>query len=587
VLDQREGTSALERLLATTQKRDEVKAVLGSNLRFKVTDYLSLISTLGLDYRELITERAIDPNTQTGTLVTGARGSFGEGFNRVYRLFGNAGLNFSKRFGTKHNVDVTALYEGIATRVRTFSYSGFGINSALLNTPVGITGGTGTNGFIPTVGGSRDAETTGNFTNNLQSFISIARYTFNDKYSLNASYRIDGASTVPAVNRWHSFYSAGATWNVSKENFMADVNFVSDLRLRASYGQSASPFTSPFGYLSTYGNARYDGITGIAPATFGNDFYDWEYANQANIGLDFALFKNKVKATVDVYNKTTKNLFISQQVSRTSGVGSLNTNAGSMRNRGIEVDLSADVVSNRDLKWTVSGNISYNENTILDLGQVNEFILGTSIIRKGLPFGSHYIPKWAGVDAATGNPLYYNRDGSVTTVYNRTEQSVAEFGSYLPKIQGGFSSSLNFKGFYLEAFFSFAGGNKRFNNEDFFNENSSFASSNQSTLMLQRWRKPGDVTNIQRFGSARQFSSKDIQDASYVRLRNINIGYMVPARTLQGITDKITSMTFFIQGQNLYTWTSWRGFDPEDNNNIATFEYPSNRIITFGLNLGF
>jgi hypothetical protein len=258
-----------------------------------------------------------------------------------------------------------------------------------------------------------------------------------------------------------------------------------------------------------------------------------------------------------------------------------------MRNRGIEVDLSADVVSNRDLKWTVSGNISYNENTILDLGQVNEFILGTSIIRKGLPFGSHYIPKWAGVDAATGNPLYFNRDGSVTTVYNRTEQSVAEFGSYLPKIQGGFSSSLNFKGFYLEAFFSFAGGNKRFNNEDFFNENSSFASSNQSTLMLQRWRKPGDVTNIQRFGSARQFSSKDIQDASYVRLRNINIGYMVPARTLQGITDKITSMTFFIQGQNLYTWTSWRGFDPEDNNNIATFEYPSNRIITFGLNLGF
>ncbi len=589
VLDQREGTSALERLLATTQKRDEVKAVLGANLRFKVTNEFSLISTLGLDYRDQVTERFIDPNTQTGTLVTGARGSFGEGFNRSYRLFGNGGINFAKRFGTNHDVDVTALYEGIATRVRLFNYAGFGISAALPNTPAGITAGTAGNGLIPVVGGSRDLDPGAGapFNNNLQSLIAIGRYTFKDKYSLNGSFRRDGSSTVPVANRWRSFYSAGASWNVSKETFMEGVNFVSDLKLRASYGETASPFNAPFGFLSTYANARYDGIQGIAPATVGNEFYDWEYNKQTNIGVDFVLFKRKLRASVDLYNKKTENLFINQQISRTSGVAALNINAGAMRNRGIEIDLSADIISNTNLRVSVSGNGSYNKNEITDLGQVNEFILGTSIIRKGLPFGSHYLPKWAGVDAATGNPLYYNRDGSVTTTYNRAEQSIAEFGSWLPTIQGGFGSSINYRGFYVETFFTFAGGNKRFNNEDFFNENTTFATSNQSTLFLQRWRKPGDVTNIQRFGSARQFSSKDIQDASYIRMRNVNVGYMVPAKTLQRITDKISSLTFFVQGQNLYTWTKWRGFDPEDNNNISTFEYPGNRVITFGLNLGF
>jgi TonB-linked SusC/RagA family outer membrane protein len=580
VLDQREGTSALERVLATTQKRDEIKAVLGGNFRFKITDNFALISTLGLDYREFLAERYIDPNTQTGTLVTGARGSFSEGANRFYRLFSNGGVNFTKRFGANHNVDVTALYESISTRARNFNYVGFGINPLLLNTPAGITQGTATNGFIPTVGGARDL--TG-----LQSFIAIGRYSFKDKLSFNGSYRVDGSSTVPESNRWHPFFSVGGTWNISRENFMEGVGFISDLKLRASYGETASPFVNSFDYLSTYGNARYDGITGIAPVQFGNEFYDWEYNKQTNIGVDFALLNRRIRASVDLYNKNTENLFINQQVSRTSGTGALNINAGTMRNRGVELDLNTDVVAGSDLRWTVGGNISYNENEITDLGQVNEFILGTSIVRVGLPYGQHYIPRWGGVDAATGNPLYYNKDGSVTTTYNRAEQSVAEFGTFLPKVMGGFNSSLNFKGLYLEAFFSFASGNKRFNNEDFFNENSTFALSNQSTLWFERWRKPGDVTNIQRFGTPRQFSSKDIQDASYLRLRNVNLGYMVPAKVLQKLTGRISAATIYVQGQNIYTWTNWRGFDPEDNNNISTFEYPGNRVITFGINLNF
>jgi TonB-linked SusC/RagA family outer membrane protein len=579
VLDQREGSTALERMLATTSKRDEIKGVLGGNFRYKIVDGLSAISTVGLDFRELMTERYINPNTYTGSLSSGAQGLLSESSSRVLRLIGNAGLNYSRVFAEKHNVDVTALYESIRNTSRTLGYTGYGLNPLLGATPAAVTAGSAS-GFIPVISGGRDQTA-------LQSAIAIAKYTFDNKYTINANWRYDGSSSVPAGKRWHPFYSFGASWNAMKENFMQNVTVLSELQLRASYGISASPFSSSFGYLPTYTSTgvRYGGAAGLALSQIGNENYDWEYAKATNIGLDFSLLKRRIRGSVDFYDKKTENLFISQQLPAEAGASSLNINAGTMDNKGIELSLSADIVSTRDFRWTVGGNASYNKNEITDLGQVNEFPSGTSIIRVGLPYGSHFLPKWAGVDAATGEGLYYNRDGSVTTAYNSSTQSVAEFGSWLPKYQGGFSTSADFKGFYAEAFFSFAAGNKRFNNEDFFNENPSFATSNQSIKVLERWRKPGDITNIQKFGTARRFSSKDIQDCSFVRFRNLNIGYNVPKEFLANHANFFSSMTIYAQGQNLFTWTNWRGFDPEDNNNISTFEYPAARTYTLGINV--
>ncbi|MBO9563168.1 MAG: SusC/RagA family TonB-linked outer membrane protein [Niastella sp.] len=581
VYDQREGSAALERMLATTNKRNEIKAVLGGNIKYKIFDGLSAVGTFGLDFRELMTERLVDPRTATGRQSLGGQGSFSEGANRFLQLIGNAGLNYNKTIAEKHQVDASALVENIKWTSRAFSYVGFGINPLLLNTPAAITPGTATGGFIPTTGGGRDHQAT-------QSLIGILRYTFDGKYSFNGSYRLDASSAVPENNRNISYYAVGGSWNVMKENFMSTLDFVSDLQLRASYGTSASPFLNSFGYLSLYGNSTtpYAGQSGYVVSQLGNQNYDWEYNNTFNVGVDFTLLNARIRGTVEYYNKQTKNLFISQQLSSWSGVGSLNVNAGEMRNRGVEVSLAGDVIVKNDFRLTIGGNAAYNKNEITSLGQVSEFPLGTSIIRVGLPFGTHFIPKWGGVDAATGNPLYYNRDGSLTNSYNQSAQAVAEFGSWLPKVTGGFNGSLNYKGVYVEAFFSFAAGNKRFNNEDFFNENYTFATSNQSTEWFKRWRKPGDVAKVQRFGSARSFSSKDIQDASYVRFRNLNVGYNIPRKYLQQI-GVFSAATIFAQAQNLYTWTNWRGFDPEDNNNISTFEYPNARTYTFGINLTF
>lgn len=587
VLDLREGTLALERLLSTTSKRNELKAVASANFRYKIVEGLSAVSTIGLDFRERLTERLVDPNTYSGSgsRVTFGQGSFGESVNRFLRLTGNIGLNYAKTFDSRHRVDVSALYESIKTTGRNFNYTGYGIYPLLLG-PAGITPGSvptpgsGQQSFIPVVGGGRSHDA-------LQSAIAIARYVLDDKYTFNATYRNDGSSSVPKDNRWISYYSVGAAWNVFKEDFMTNVNWLSDLQLRASYGLTASPFGDfSFGYLTLFTPTRYNGVLGTGLSQLGNEKYDWEYTRTLDVGLDFSLLNKRIRGTFDFYNRSTENLFISQQLSATSGVGSQAINAGSMRNRGVELTLSGDVVSTKDFTWTVGGNGSYNANEITDLGQATEYELGTSIVRVGLPFGTHYIPRWAGVNASTGDPLYYNRDKSVTTQYDAATQSVAEFGSYLPKFQGGFNSSMNYKGIYVEAFFSFAQGNKRFNNEDFFNETPSFATSNQSIKMFDRWQKPGDITNVQKFGTQRIFSSKDIQDASFLRFRNLNIGYNLPASVISKLKG-VSGITIYGQGQNLYTWTKWTGFDPEDNNNIATFEYPAARTYTVGLNVTF
>jgi TonB-linked SusC/RagA family outer membrane protein len=583
VYDQREGSDALERLASTTSTNNQIKGTISGNFRLKITRELSAQGTVGLDFRETVGERLIRPGTHTGTLVTGLRGSFAENFARNLQIIGNGGLTYAKTLGQVHSFEVMAMFEALRDWGQNFNYAGFGIDPLRQGTPSGITAGSAT-GFIPTIGGGRATPNRA-----YASVIGIGKYSFKDKYTLNLSYRFDGATQVPDERRWKGFYAAGATWNVMKERFMTNVNFINSLILRGSHGQTASQFANDFGYLANYAGAaasRYDGIQGLSP-TFGNEDLDWEYTTTSNIGVDISFWQRRVRMKVDVYNKKTTNLVINQNLSFTSGFAAGNVNAGTMVNKGIEADFSVDLLRSKDALISLGGNFGYNKNRITSLGSVNEFILGTSIVRVGLPLGSHYIVKWAGVDPATGNPQYYNRDGSITTTYDRANQSVAEFGSSIPPFTGGFNASLRYKGFFVEAFFSFASGYKRFNNEDFFNENISFVTSNQSRkIFTDRWKKPGDITDIQRYNSARQFSSKDVQDASFIRFRNLNIGYNVPQSVLSRL-KAIKGITVYAQGQNIATFTKWSQFDPEDGNNIAAFEFPANRVITFGIKLDF
>lgn len=588
ILDQREGSQALERLLNSSDKTEQFKSIISTNFAYQILPELKVTTRAGIDYRQSTDQQFVNPDSYYGSRsvanTLGGRGRLTDASRRNFNIISTTGLTYAKKFNEIHDFEASAFYEYVYNNYNSFGFSAFGIDGRLPETPAGATNGSAT--FLPS--------TTGGKTKNaLASIMGVARYTYDDKYTLTGSYRYDGSTRVAPQNKWHGFYSFGANWNVKGEEFLKNNELINDLRVRGSYGITASPFGGDFLYLPTYAvNTSYGGASAIRATTPGNDAFDWEYVKEFNTGFDLAMFKNRLRITVDYYNRKTTNMFINQPLSATSGFSELNLSAGVMRNRGVEFDVSGDVIKNQDFIWTVGVNAGYNKNKILHVTDlVDSYPDGDSrILKVGLPYGTYYAPDWAGVNPQTGEPQYYNLDGSITTAYNVNTQSTTNSGSLYPTFTGGFNTSLSYKGITASALFSFVTNVMRWNNEDFYNENQRYATSNQTVRMLEnRWQAPGDTGDdaiLQKFDLPRNFTSKDIQDASFLRLRNVNIGYSLPKSLLEK-TKIIKGVKIFVQGQNLFTWTKWRGLDPENNAVYGRFQYPNTRTYTAGLNVNF
>lgn len=578
VLDLREGSDSYERMLNTTNKQEQLKTIFGGSISYRLTKGLIAKTKVGIDYRDETDEQWVNPDSYAGRKESGRLGSFGQQSIKHTSLISTTGLTYKNLFASDHDVEISGLFEFLRNQYKSFGFTGYGLDPRLPQTPAGI-GDPGT--FTPELSGSRTS-------NAMASYIGLMRYTYKDKYTLNGSLRYDGSSTLPEINRWHGFYSIGASWEAKREQFLENITTINDLRLRASYGTTASPFPSNFAYLPTYERSSYGGNPAIIPVQPGNPMYDWEYAKELNIGFDLGIIENRIRLTVELYNRITSNLFIDKPLSFTSGFSDLSISSGSMRNRGVELDLHGDLIRAKNVLWSVGANMAYNKNVVLDLGGSDEFEYQyTGIIRVGLPYGSHYAVKWAGVDPANGNPLYYTPDGKITEKYNSSTMSVADLGTYIPAITGGVNTSFAWNDFYFNALLSFVAKVTRYNNEDYFNENPSFTTSNQSIrLLYDRWKKPGDNAILPVITAPRYFTSRDMQDASYLRLRNVNLGYNLS----QSIIQKwkfVKEVQINLQAQNLLTWTKWRGFDPENGNEYARFSYPAPKTFVAGLNIKF
>ncbi|MBS2210167.1 TonB-dependent receptor [Carboxylicivirga mesophila] len=579
------GTNALDMMANSTNKEEETKFIGAFTLEWDVLPYLTAKSQYGIDYRHSLYERWVSPDSfysnSLGEGAPGRDGSISETFSRRTATSFTNTLDFKKVFNDIHTISAVVGTEYLNREYFNFGYTGYGLDPKLPETPATITPGTDTNGYIPTVSGYKSERA-------LFSLFSLVNYTYDGKYTFSGSLRRDGSSAFGTNNQYAVLYSAGFTWDVAREGFMSQVDWVNNLKFRISYGTTGNQEgIGNFESKTLWSNTEYAGNPGYYLAQAGDPNIKWEVAHKFNVGIDYNLFNNRLNGSIDLYNDRTSDLFIQQTFSAWDGVpGNIQTtNAGEMRNRGAELLINYDIIRNRDLTWTVGTNLSYNANEITDLGQVKEFEQGTSIVRVGLPINSHYIVQWAGVNPATGDAMYYTKDGQVTTDYS-ADNNVADFGSSEPPFFGGFNTSVSYKGFELSAHFTFAQGFYRFNNQSFFQENPNFAQFNMSSNMLDIWQKPGDMTEIQGVHSQREFSSKDIEDASYLRFRNLMIAYNVPKTVLSKV-GFIRSMRLYGQGQNLFTWTKWTGFDPEDSNNIAQYEYPTPRIFTLGLDLTF
>jgi TonB-linked SusC/RagA family outer membrane protein len=596
----RVGPNALDRVNNSTSFNDQLKANLAYRADYNLTKNFFIGGFAGVDFRQTFSERSQFPNTyavnnsafpvgpqRLTASDTIGRGSFAKTYNNFFQYVVRVNAGFKKVFAEKHDMSIQAISEYTDERTNGFNYTAYGINPKLLNTPAGITQGTIANNLIPPVGGFKSAR-------RLYAGILTGVYTFDERYTLNATVRRDASTQLLPEERWKTFYSVGATWNVLKEKFTGNWTKVSDLRLRASYGTTANAdgfYFGDFGNRPLYGNGTYAGLyqTNLL-INAGNPQITWEVIATANAGIDFGLFKNRITGSVDIYHKKTSDNIITQTLDVTAGQGvggSIPVNQGTLVNKGIEVNLNGDVIRNKDFTWSVGGNIAYNHNEVTSLGQVTEFEQGTELVKVGKPLGTHYITKWGGVDAATGSPLYYTLDGKLTTTYS-DDYRVSEFGTYNAPWIGGFNTSVRYKGFSASALFTFQKGFSRFNNQDYFQLNHAFAVQgfNMRKEMATMWGKPADVTDIQSPIYARQFVSKDIQDASFLRFRNLNISYDLGTKLLNPL-KVVNTLKIYAQAQNLYTWTEWTGFDPEDNNNIASYEYPTPRTLTLGVTVGF
>ncbi len=583
---------------------DQIKTSLGVNAVYKVHPDIGVGAFGAVDFRETQGTVHANPLTITNTPLINSNvrtqgGSLTENLSRFVRLNGRLSLNYNKTIANKHKISGIMFYEILQEFFKFQSQQGFNLDPRRPNTfaAVGpVNTGNAVN-YYPNTSGIRDL----NATNSVAMF---GNYTYNDKYTFNLVLRRDGSSKLSEENRFQNFYSAGATWNLTNESFLSNKRNINSLRLKVNYGITGNSdnFPNPnnllfgdnFIYLETYNSGLYiGGPTGNNSTIFvsnpGSPKAKWEITNLLNLGVDFAFFNNRITGDVQVYNKWTDNAFVNLALPFESGFAgtSVVVNEAGLSNKGIEAQINFDVIRKPeiDFTWTIGGNFAYNKNKVTSLGNINNFERGTERITVGLPLGSHFVNGWSGVDAATGKPLYLDVNGNVTDAFSASDRT-QNWGTSEAPYKGGFTTSVRYKNFEVSTLFSWQRGSKRLNNLEFFVENPGFLQNgfNQSAS-LNYWKKPGDVARVQGAAYQNQFSSKYIQNADFLRLRNLSISYTMPKSIVSKL--KMSNVRAFIVGQNLAVWTTWKGYDPEDDNNISLSEFPNPRALTAGVEITF
>jgi len=450
------------------------------------------------------------------------------------------------------------------------------------------------------------------------SYFARANYKYKDRYLLSLSGRMDGSSRFGKDHRYGFFPAASAGWILSQENFLRDNSIISFLKLRASYGITGNAAgINNFASRGLYGGVSYAGISGTAPSQTPNPNLKWEQTAQTDIGIDFGFLNQRINGEVDYYYKKTKDLLLNVNVPATTGFTTQTRNVGKLQNKGVELVVNTVNLLGK-FYWSTNFNFAANQNKITDLqGQV---ITGGFINRamEGQPIGVFYAQEFAGANPANGDAIYYlNRtptqaeiaDGTafkvngmfggryVTNNYDAAQRVI--IGNPNPKFTAGLTNNFSYKGFNLSFMFYLVYGNKIFNGGGKYMSASGSYFDNQTTDQLNSWRKPGDVTMVPQ---ARLFadngtgdSSRYLDDGTYLRLKNATFSYDLP----QSILNRLNGMReirLFVTGQNLLTFTKYKGFDPEVNtdwlnSNIGLgndfYAAPQARTVSVGINLGF
>ena len=413
------------------------------------------------------------------------------------------------------------------------------------------------------------------------SFFGRGEYSYSNKYYLEGSIRTDGSSRFGKNNRWGVFGAVGFMWNLRNEDFAAPArDWLTNAQISFSSGTAGNSSIPNYEHMELLGGfGNYVGDSAMRPTQPGNEDLTWESCWTTNLGFH-AGFWNRLNVDLEFYNKYTTDMLMAVPLSyaQSNGYGYRWENVGGMVNTGVEFNLAADILRIGDFSWNVNANFGYNLNRITELyNGVTEYENANTNTKLvvGHPLGEFYMNRFAGVNPANGDALWYDKDGNITNVLRDSDRVLLGKSCNAP-FQGGFGTVFSWKGLSVSAQFSFVAGRYMVNNDRYFDEsNGRFATYNQSRRLLERWKQPGDITDIPRHGVFTEFDSRLLEDASFLRLKNLMVSYTFP------------KVRIYLQGQNLFTVTGFSGLDPEGVANIYAAQYPMSRQFTFGLDLMF
>lgn len=552
---------------------------------------LKFKSTVGIDRLGRTQTHWTDPKlTSYGRSIFGTADDIRT--NNTVMTYDNL-LTFDKSFG-KHNLSALAGTSGTVSKWNeSYLYASHFLTPDIktLNAANKIEQGSG----------SRAAEWA------IMSYLGRISYNYDSKYLLTANFRADGSSKLAPGKRWGYFPSVSVGWRLSQENFLKNVDWLSELKLRGGWGQTGNQAgISDYGYLQRFSITRQnwweagkgDAMVTLRPNSFSNPNLTWETTTQSNIGLDLSLFKNRISLAVDAYLKKTTDLLMDVPLPATSPIPSIYRNEGEMTNKGIEFALDTRNLTG-NFEWNTNFNISFNRNELTKLTLQKVYYYASTSeatteqvvrITEGQPLGKFWGLISEGVDPQTGDIKYkdLNGDGKIS-VSDKTY-----IGDPNPDFTFGFTNDFSYKNFTLSVFFQGSYGNDIYNASRIETEGM-YKDQNQSTAVLNRWRKPGDITDIPRAVRSTdniKASSRWVEDGSYLRLKTLTLAYNLSNDEL--LRYGIRKIQPYFTAQNLWTLTNYKGFDPEVNQGLSGptmgidwGTYPQTKTFIFGLNIDF
>lgn len=557
-----------------------LKAITSFSVDYNLFHNLKLTSRIGIDYNTLEEDQYNNPFY--GDEVND-QGKATRGYSRYFNwIWSN--LATYHHTSTDYAFRVTAGYEAQKSRYYFNQATAYGLPSHLSIQ-------------VPSAGSGVQSAEGNNSDYAFLSKLALMDFTYKHKWMLSGSIRHDGSSRFGSARRSGVFWSAGIAWHLDQEDFLKSVRFIDQFKIRASYGFNGNASIGNYDWLGTYAYGKaynYLSETGTAPLSPGNNALTWEFNKPLDLGIDMAFLNNRLTLALDWYSRITSNLLINQPLPGTSGFGGYKNNAGSVRNRGLEITVTLRVLNSKSYQWNVYFNASRNRNSIISLPGNRDIASGTSILRTGENVQSFYLKQWAGVNPETGAPRWYTDATRKETTESYNAASPAIAGSASSKVFGSVGSMFKYKGFSADFLIYFNRGNMvRDAWAGYTRSDGANANFNVVAAQLDRWQKPGDQATEPRYvyggaNASNAMSSRFLYRGDYMRLRYVTLSYAIPRHALPAIA--FSGIKFFVRGTNLFTRVSDKNlpYDPETNvNSTANFDVFIPKTFTAGFQVDF